>query len=77
MLRVDSCIFAGFSTSGCVCASALDALQHGFRPIVVPEACGDRDPDVQAANLFDLEQKYADLNDLTMVQDYFKSLSAS
>lgn len=71
-MRVDTCLFAGFSTSGCVRASALDALQHGFRPIIVPEACGDRDPAVQSANLFDLQQKYADLKDLAAVQDYLK-----
>ncbi|GAB5486447.1 MAG: N-carbamoylsarcosine amidohydrolase [Parasphingorhabdus sp.] len=76
-LRVDTCLFAGFSTSGCVRASALDALQHGFRPIIVPEACGDRDPAVQSANLFDLEQKYADLKNLTAVQEYFTSFSST
>lgn len=73
-LRIDTCLLAGFSTSGCVRASALDALQHGFRPIVIPEACGDRDPAVQAANLFDLEQKYADLKGLPTVQDYLMNL---
>ncbi|MEP2988259.1 MAG: isochorismatase family protein [Parasphingorhabdus sp.] len=73
-LRIDTCLFAGFSTSGCVRASALDALQNGFRPIVIPEACGDRDPDVQSANLFDLEQKYADLKNLSDIQEYFANL---
>ena len=73
-LRIDTCLIGGFSTSGCVRATALDALQHGFRPIIVPEACGDRDPAVQKANLFDLEQKYADLKNLAAVQDYFGSL---
>lgn len=73
-MGIDTCIFAGFSTSGCIRASALDALQHGFRPIIVPEACGDRDPKVQAANLFDLEQKYADLKGLAEVRDYLGSL---
>jgi len=76
-LRIDTCLFAGFSTSGCVRASALDALQNGFRPIIIPEACGDRDPDVQKTNLFDLQQKYADLKDLAAVRDYFKSFGNS
>ncbi len=76
-LHIDTCLFAGFSTSGCVRASALDALQHGFRPVVVPEACGDRDPAVQSANLFDLEQKYADLKNLSAVEQYFDSLRSS
>lgn len=76
-LQIDTCLLAGFSTSGCVRASTLDALQHGFRPIVIPEACGDRDPAVQAANLFDLEQKYADLKNLPAVQGYLTDLSSS
>ncbi len=58
---VDSVIVCGVSTSGCVRASATDALQHGFRPLVVADACGDRDPGVHEANLFDLNAKYADV----------------
>ena len=49
------------STSGCVRATALDACQHGFVPIVVREAVGDRDESVHDANLFDLDAKYADV----------------
>ena len=44
-------------------ATALDALQHGFIPVVVPDACGDRDARVHQANLFDLAAKYADVVD--------------
>ena len=49
------------ATSGCVRATALDALQHGFRPIVVADACGDRDLATHEQNLFDLDSKYADV----------------
>ena len=42
-------------------ASALDAMQYGFIPIVVRDAVGDRDPRPHSANLFDLEAKYADV----------------
>ncbi|MGH9065419.1 MAG: isochorismatase family protein [Acidimicrobiales bacterium] len=59
--RVDTVVLGGFSTSGCVRATALDALQSGFRPIVVREACADRDPRPHEANLFDLDAKYADV----------------
>lgn len=59
--RVDTVIVLGFSTSGCVRATALDALQHGFRPIVVADACGDRDQATHDQNLFDLDSKYADV----------------
>jgi maleamate amidohydrolase len=55
--RIDTVLLTGFSTSGCVRASALDALCHGFAPFVIAEACGDRDPAVHAANLFDIGAK--------------------
>ncbi len=58
-MGVDTVLICGLSTSGCVRASALDALQHGFVPVVVSDACGDRHPDPHRANLFDLAQKYA------------------
>jgi maleamate amidohydrolase len=58
---VDTLVIAGVSTSGCVRASATDAMQHGFRPIVVGAACGDRTAAIHDANLADLAAKYADL----------------
>jgi len=58
---VDTLVICGVSTSGCVRASALDAMQSGFRPMVVGEACGDRTDEIQKANLFDLDAKYADV----------------
>jgi maleamate amidohydrolase len=58
---VDTLVIGGYSTSGCVRASALDALQHGFRPIVVRDACADRDGGLHENNLFDLDAKYADV----------------
>ena len=59
--EVDTLVIGGFSTSGCVRASALDALQHGFAPFVVREASGDRDPRPHEATLFDLQAKYAEV----------------
>jgi maleamate amidohydrolase len=60
---IDTVIIVGFSTSGCVRATATDAIQHGFIPLVVRDAVGDRDPGVHEANLFDLDAKYADVID--------------
>ena len=60
-MGVDSLLMGGFSTSGCVRASALDACQHGFLPFVVREACGDRHLGPHEANLFDLQAKYAEV----------------
>lgn len=58
---IDTVLIAGFSTSGCVRATAVDAIQHGFAPFVVESACADRRPEVHAANLFDLGCKYAEV----------------
>lgn len=58
---VDCVIVAGMSTSGCVRATALDAIQNGFIPVVVGDACGDRHQNPHRANLFDLQAKYADV----------------
>ncbi|MCH8202377.1 MAG: isochorismatase family protein [Proteobacteria bacterium] len=69
----DTLVIAGVTTSGCVRATALDALQNGFVPIVVADACGDRDERVQAANLFDLGAKYADVVTSDEVLAYFRS----
>jgi maleamate amidohydrolase len=60
-LGVDTCVVAGLTTSGCVRATALDALCHRFAPLVVADACGDRDRATHDANLFDLAAKYADV----------------
>lgn len=57
----DSLIVTGASTSGCVRATVVDAIQHGYRPIVPREAVGDRNPDAHAANLYDIETKYGDV----------------
>lgn len=58
---IDTLLVSGLSTSGCVRASALDAVQNGFAPFVVREACGDRHQGPHEANLFDLQAKYAEV----------------
>jgi maleamate amidohydrolase len=62
---VDTAVITGVSTSGCVRASATEALNHGFRPIVVRQACADRSTALHDANLADLDAKYADVVDLS------------
>jgi maleamate amidohydrolase len=54
-------IVAGASTSGCVRATAVDALQHGYRTVVPREAVGDRNADAHEANLYDIDAKYGDV----------------
>ena len=62
-MAIDTVLVTGFSTSGCVRATTLDALQHGFAPFVISAACGDRDARPHDANLFDLAHKYAEVVD--------------
>ena len=57
----DSVILTGLTTSGCVRATCVDAMSHGFRTAVVAEACGDRHAAPHEANLFDMNAKYADV----------------
>lgn len=61
---IDTVVLGGVSTSGCVRATAMDALNSGFRPQVVRQACADRTPEVHEHNLADLDAKYADVIDL-------------
>jgi maleamate amidohydrolase len=61
---VDTVVLAGVSTSGCVRATAMDALNSGFRPQVVRDACADRTPALHENNLADVDAKYADVVDL-------------
>ena len=65
--QVDTVIVAGCTTSGCVRASVVDAVSYNFRPIVVTDCVGDRAMAPHDANLFDMEQKYADLLDSAAV----------
>jgi maleamate amidohydrolase len=61
VLGADAVVIAGASTSGCVRASGVDAMQHGFIPLVVADGCLDRDARPHEAALFDLEAKYAEV----------------
>lgn len=71
---MDSVILTGLTTSGCVRASCVDACSHGFIPIVVADACGDRHAAPHEANLFDMNAKYADVESEADVVAYLQSL---
>jgi len=73
-LGVDTVLISGLSTSGCIRASTVDCCQHGFVPIVVREAVGDRAPGPHDSNLFDLQAKYAEVMALADVKAYLTSL---
>jgi nicotinamidase-related amidase len=57
----DTLVVTGASTSGCVRATAVDALQHGYRVLVPRDAVGDRNPAAHEANLYDIDTKYGDV----------------
>ena len=73
---IDTLLIAGLTTSGCIRATAVDSCQHGFIPMVVREAVGDRAREPHQANLFDLQVKYAEVVALARVQGYLQSLGA-
>jgi maleamate amidohydrolase len=73
-LGVDTLLIGGVSTSGCVRATAVDCCQHGFVPLVVREAVGDRASAPHEANLFDLAAKYAEVVDLATARAYLAAL---
>ncbi len=74
---VDTLIITGASTSGCVRATAVDALQYGFRPVVPREAVGDRNPDAHEANLYDVDAKYGDVVPVEEVLEYLEEVRAA
>ena len=74
-LGVDTLIIVGVSTSGCIRATAVDCVQHGFVPLVVREAVGDRAAGPHEANLFDLQAKYAEVVTLAQMRLYLTSLT--
>jgi maleamate amidohydrolase len=73
----DSVIVTGASTSGCVRATAVDALQHGYRPLVPRDAVGDRNPSAHEANLYDIDAKYGDVVSLDEAVAHLEELAAA
>lgn len=75
-LGVDTLIMTGTSTSGCVRATAVDAVQLGFRPMVVAEGVGDRSAASHKQSLFDIDTKYGDVVSLAETEQYLTSIAA-
>ena len=71
---VDTLIVTGATTSGCVRATAVDALQYGFRPVVPREAVGDRNSDAHEASLYDVDAKYGDVVSVEETLDYLEKV---
>jgi maleamate amidohydrolase len=73
----DSVIVTGASTSGCIRATVVDAIQHGYRPVVPREAVGDRNPAAHEANLYDIDTKYGDVVSVDEVVAHLEELAAA
>lgn len=71
--KVDTVVVTGGSTSGCVRATAVDALSHGYRAIVPIETCADKHESYHFANLTDLQLKYADVEPVQVVIDWLEA----
>lgn len=72
-LGIDTIITCGESTSGCVRASVVDGCTYRYRMIVAEECVFDRHEACHAINLFDMEQKYADVLPLSEIMEYLGS----
>jgi maleamate amidohydrolase len=71
--KVDTVVVTGGSTSGCVRATAVDALSHGYRTVVPIETCADKHESYHFANLTDLQLKYADVEPVQAVIDWLEA----
>jgi maleamate amidohydrolase len=59
--QIDTLILTGCTTSVCIRATAVDAMQHGYRTLVVRQAVGDFDPAIHALHLADIGARYCDV----------------
>jgi nicotinamidase-related amidase len=69
----DTVMITGASTSGCVRATAVDGMQHGYKVVVPREAVADRAPAPHEANLFDIDAKYGDVVSTEEALDLLRS----
>jgi nicotinamidase-related amidase len=75
VLAVDTLLVCGTSVSGCVRATVTDAFMRDIRCMVVRECVADRTPAVMEPNLFDMDQKYADVVTLGEAMKYLESFA--
>jgi maleamate amidohydrolase len=74
LLKADTVIIAGTTTSGCVRATAVDAFSHNFHVSVIEDGCFDRSDVSHAITLLDLHAKYADVVKSDGVIEYLNNL---
>ena len=72
--RVDTLVVTGATTSGCVRATVVDAVQSGFNVLVPADCCADRAQPPHDASLYDMNQKYADVTDAADIESWLRGL---
>lgn len=75
--HVDTVVVTGATTSGCVRATVVDAVQSGFNVLVPHDCCADRATTPHQANLYDMGQKYADVTNSEDVMAWLRDLSGA
>lgn len=71
---IDTVVVMGATTSGCVRATTVDAFSHGFRTMVVEDACGDQSAEAHESNLRDVGRRYADVIDARAAIDHLSAV---
>lgn len=74
---IDTLIVSGCTTSGCVRATVVDSFSYGFHTVIIEDGVFDRGQLTHAVNLFDMDQKYANVTPSGEVVRYLASTSAS
>lgn len=72
--QIDTLIIVGCTTSGCIRATVIDALQYGYRAIIPQECVGDRSQEAHRANLYDIQTKYGEVMPVQEVCGFLKKL---
>lgn len=75
-MGVDTLLICGFTTSSNVRAATLDAMQSGFRAMVVGDACADLGSETHYANLMDLGAKYGDVVEIEIALSKIKETAS-
>lgn len=70
---VDTVVVTGATTSGCVRATVVDAVQSGFNVLVPADCCADRAKPPHDASLYDIGQKYGDVTDAADIMNWFET----
>ncbi len=72
--KIDSLIITGTTTCGCVRATAVDAIQSGFKPFVVEDAVCDRIQQAHDNSIIDMRAKYAEIWSTEDAVNYINNL---